>query len=104
MVMISLWRARAISAYDTIQVLVYRWLHTIPNIKEITMTVEDLKTAKKIVEEAPDMVACIYEYHHAITNKKLYSIESIINRGATELSGYVINPRIIYTPENGWSV
>lgn len=68
------------------------------------MTVESLETAKKIVTEAPDMIAAVYQYNHAITGKTLYSIESTINRGATESSGYVINPRIIYTPENGWSV
>jgi hypothetical protein len=67
------------------------------------MTVHDLDVAKEIVSEDPQGVCAVYEYTHAITNEKLYSIEHPINRGATEASGYVINPRIIYTPELGWS-
>lgn len=66
------------------------------------MTVESLDTAKKIVDEAPDMVAAVYEYHHAITGKKLWSVESYVNAGATLRSGYVLNAQLIYTPEEGW--
>lgn len=68
------------------------------------MTVESLKTAKEIVEEDPSSVCAVYVYNHAITSKELYSIEHQINRGSTEASGYVVNPRLIYTPENGWSI
>lgn len=67
------------------------------------MTVESLETAKAIVEEDPQGVCAVYQYTHAITTKTLYSIEHPINRGSTEASGYVCNPRLIYTPELGWS-
>lgn len=67
------------------------------------MTVETLETAKKIVEEDPDGVAAVYKYTHATTRKTLYSVEHPINRGSTESSGYVCNPQLIYTKENGWT-
>lgn len=68
------------------------------------MTVESLDTAKSIVLEDPQGICAVYKYNHAITGKELYSIESVINRGSTEASGYVCNPCIIYTPELGWSI
>lgn len=103
-VITGMWRERYFKALKAIYVIFWKSLHSIPNIKEISMTVDNLETAKNIVSEAPDMVAAVYEYTHAITGQKLYSVESSINRGATESSGFVINPRIIWTPENGWSV
>lgn len=66
------------------------------------MTVESLEVAKEIVEEDPQGVIAVYEYNHAITGKQLWSVEHYVNRGSTEASGYVINPRLIYTPEMGW--
>lgn len=68
------------------------------------MTVESIETAKNIVIEDPNGVVAVYSYTHAITNKTLYSIESHYTRGATESSGMCCNIRLIYTPENGWSI
>jgi hypothetical protein len=67
------------------------------------MTVESLDTARAVVAEDPVGVAAVYEYHHAVTGKRLYSVEHPVNRGATEASGYVLSPRLIYTKEGGWS-
>lgn len=67
------------------------------------MTVDNLETAKKLVEEDPQGVCAVYRYTHAITGKTLYSVEHPINRGSTEAFGYVCNPCLIYTPELGWS-
>lgn len=59
-------------------------------------TVETLETAQNIVVEAPEGVATIYEYTHAITGKKLYSIEHWTNRGCTLESGMCLCPMKIY--------
>jgi hypothetical protein len=60
------------------------------------MTVETLEAATRITEESPDTVAAIYEYIHAITGKKLWSVESWSNKGCTLESGMVLCPRLIY--------
>lgn len=67
------------------------------------MTVESLEVAKEVVNEANGGIEVVYEYFHAITMKKLWSLESRYELGNTERSEYVSRPRIIYTRENGWS-
>jgi hypothetical protein len=68
------------------------------------MTVKSLEVAKEIVGEDPEGVIAVYEYNHAITGEELWSVEHWVNRGATEASGYVCNPRLVYTKEGGWMV
>lgn len=60
------------------------------------MTVESLQAAMAVVQESPDTVAAVYEYRHAITGKKLWSIESWMARGITLASSYVTCPRLLY--------
>jgi hypothetical protein len=71
--------------------------------KKVTVTVESLEIAKAVVGEMGADAAAAYEYRHAVTGKKLWSVETDHTRGTTEASGCVSTPRLIYTREQGWS-
>lgn len=66
------------------------------------MTVTSLEVAKELVQEIGNAVA-VYEYLHATTHKKLWSVEIPVSEGSTIRSEYVMYPRLIYTPEGGWT-
>jgi hypothetical protein len=65
------------------------------------MTVHSLDTARKMVEEAPDSIYAVYEFTHAISREKLWSVESYVNQGSTLRSPYCDDARLIYA-EGRW--
>lgn len=67
------------------------------------MTVRDLDTVLEMIKEDQSFVEVVYQYQNAASGETLYSVETKNSLGVTESSGFVSNPRIIYTKQGGWT-